>query len=188
MADNCVKHSFELSKATCRQCHNPYCDECLIYSFGPKKPPYCVTCALNAAGVRRSGATPNPRVRRKGFFGKLQVVEAVVPRERNFDEIDIELPASAMRPTPTRSTRRIASPELVEVVAASEANLPAPPAQDAFPTTAPQVSADEVSLADWAASLGETLERESEAEARSAAPWPENEIAPWPDAPSSGSF
>lgn len=36
----------------CRHCGDWFCSECLVYSFGPKKPPFCVGCALAAAGVR----------------------------------------------------------------------------------------------------------------------------------------
>ena len=35
-----------------------------MYSFGPKKPPYCVACALAAAGVR-SNAARQPTMSRK---------------------------------------------------------------------------------------------------------------------------
>jgi hypothetical protein len=29
-----------------------------VYSFGPKKPPYCMSCAMVAGGVRTSAALP----------------------------------------------------------------------------------------------------------------------------------
>jgi hypothetical protein len=29
-----------------------------VYSFGPKKPPYCMSCAMVAGGVRSGGAMP----------------------------------------------------------------------------------------------------------------------------------
>ena len=29
-----------------------FCGECLVYSFGPKKPPFCIPCAVAAAGIR----------------------------------------------------------------------------------------------------------------------------------------
>ena len=49
----CSTHSFEAAMATCRSCANGYCTDCLVFAFGPAKPPYCVSCALIAAGVRR---------------------------------------------------------------------------------------------------------------------------------------
>lgn len=52
----CYRHGFELAEARCRNCGLSYCSECLVYSFGPNKPPYCISCALAAAGVRSSAA------------------------------------------------------------------------------------------------------------------------------------
>jgi hypothetical protein len=51
---HCAKHPFEEPSATCRSCGTPFCDDCLVYAFGPKKPPFCVHCALVAAGIRRA--------------------------------------------------------------------------------------------------------------------------------------
>jgi hypothetical protein len=51
-----MRHSFELVENECRNCGNGFCNECLVYAFGPKKPPYCVPCALAASGVRSNAA------------------------------------------------------------------------------------------------------------------------------------
>lgn len=48
----CLRHMEEPSTGQCRECHGGYCARCLVYSFGPKKPPFCVGCALHASGVR----------------------------------------------------------------------------------------------------------------------------------------
>lgn len=53
MAARCTKHSFEVAVAQCRSCNEPFCDDCLVYTYGPSSPPFCVPCALVAAGVRR---------------------------------------------------------------------------------------------------------------------------------------
>ncbi|MCB0988017.1 MAG: hypothetical protein KDB09_09640 [Acidimicrobiales bacterium] len=53
----CMRHMEEPSTAECRSCHGSYCARCLVYSFGPKKPPFCVGCALKASGVR---SAPRP--------------------------------------------------------------------------------------------------------------------------------
>ncbi|MGN6694121.1 MAG: B-box zinc finger protein [Aquihabitans sp.] len=47
-----MRHYEEPVVAYCRTCTRPYCSRCLVYSFGPDKPPFCVGCALNASGVR----------------------------------------------------------------------------------------------------------------------------------------
>lgn len=49
---HCVRHYEEPMEARCRACQRTFCSRCLVYSFGPNKPPYCVGCALSASGVR----------------------------------------------------------------------------------------------------------------------------------------
>ncbi len=60
MAHICQVHPYEVAEGLCRSCGGPFCADCLVYPFGPTKPPYCVPCAVTAAGVRRSAR--NPRV------------------------------------------------------------------------------------------------------------------------------
>jgi hypothetical protein len=48
----CEKHGFEFAEAMCRRCGHWFCSTCLVYAFGQNKPPYCVSCAILAAGVR----------------------------------------------------------------------------------------------------------------------------------------
>ena len=52
----CARHSFEVAENSCRNCGYDFCNECLVYAFGAGKPPYCVSCALAAAGVRSNAA------------------------------------------------------------------------------------------------------------------------------------
>ena len=54
---HCLRHMEEPGTGECRHCHGSFCARCLVYSFGPKKPPFCVGCALVASGVR-SGHRP----------------------------------------------------------------------------------------------------------------------------------
>lgn len=56
MQGQCYKHGFEASQDSCRHCGLAFCAECLVYSFGPNKPPYCISCALGASGVRANAA------------------------------------------------------------------------------------------------------------------------------------
>jgi hypothetical protein len=58
MEGRCDKHPFERMERHCRTCGGEFCNECLVYSYGHKKPPYCVSCALSAAGVRSTAARP----------------------------------------------------------------------------------------------------------------------------------
>ena len=55
----CLRHMEEPSSAQCRSCKGSFCSRCLVYAFGPRKPPYCVGCALHASGVR-SGSRQAP--------------------------------------------------------------------------------------------------------------------------------
>ena len=65
MEGRCEKHPFERMERHCRNCGGEFCADCLVYSYGPKKPPYCVNCALAAAGVRSSAARPQLRSKRE---------------------------------------------------------------------------------------------------------------------------
>jgi hypothetical protein len=58
MLESCTKHPHEMGVALCRRCGHSWCSNCLVYSFGPKKPPYCMSCAMVAGGVRSNAALP----------------------------------------------------------------------------------------------------------------------------------
>ena len=58
MAHICQVHPYEAAEGLCRSCGGPFCADCLVYPFGPTKPPYCVPCAVTAAGVRKSARNP----------------------------------------------------------------------------------------------------------------------------------
>ena len=40
----CREHSFESAAELCRRCGLEYCEACVVYPFGAKKP-LCKTCA-----------------------------------------------------------------------------------------------------------------------------------------------
>lgn len=52
MQSRCAKHLFEGAEDRCGKCGLEFCGECLVYAFGPKKPPLCIPCAVAAAGIR----------------------------------------------------------------------------------------------------------------------------------------
>jgi hypothetical protein len=58
MLESCGKHTHEMGVALCRRCGGSWCSSCLVYAFGPKKPPYCMSCAMVAGGVRTTSALP----------------------------------------------------------------------------------------------------------------------------------
>jgi hypothetical protein len=47
----CHTHGAVTSAGTCRSCLREYCEDCLVYSYGTGKAPYCIRCALVAAGT-----------------------------------------------------------------------------------------------------------------------------------------
>ncbi|HEY5154505.1 MAG TPA: hypothetical protein VIJ47_07215 [Acidimicrobiales bacterium] len=65
MEERCAKHQFEAAEGVCRTCGYDFCGECLVFSFGPNKPPYCLACALTASGVRSNAANPPLRTKRE---------------------------------------------------------------------------------------------------------------------------
>jgi hypothetical protein len=59
MQGRCDKHLFEGAEDRCGRCGYEFCGECLVYAFGAKKPPYCIPCAVAAAGIRsNAGVRP----------------------------------------------------------------------------------------------------------------------------------
>ena len=58
MLESCTKHPHEMGVALCRRCGQSWCSICLVYSFGPKKPPFCMSCAMVAGGVRTNATLP----------------------------------------------------------------------------------------------------------------------------------
>ena len=58
MLESCGKHPHEMGVALCRRCGHSWCSSCLVYAFGPKKPPFCMNCAMFAGGVRSNASRP----------------------------------------------------------------------------------------------------------------------------------
>ncbi|HYF47747.1 MAG TPA: FYVE zinc finger domain-containing protein [Acidimicrobiales bacterium] len=52
MAHLCMAHPSEHAEGLCRRCGGPFCADCLVYPFGPVKPPFCIPCAVKQGGVR----------------------------------------------------------------------------------------------------------------------------------------
>lgn len=56
--ESCIKHPHESGVSLCRRCGGSWCADCLVYAFGPKKLPYCLSCAMVAGGVRSAATRP----------------------------------------------------------------------------------------------------------------------------------
>lgn len=194
VSDTCVKHSFETAAGVCRQCEHSYCAECLIFAFGPDAPPYCVTCALNAAGVRHQGATPKPKTRRRGLFRRRAVEEAAPVEEATFDDIQIELPERATAGGADRAVvRREIDPEVLAMVEEAERAERAEAAEIQAVSPALALaerlrSQDGDPLADWASAIEERPHRRDGN--TEPAPWPEDAppADPWPEPPAGRAF
>ncbi len=61
----CRDHSFETAIEVCRRCGLEFCEVCVVYPFGAKKP-VCKECAMMLGGVRSQvtrNALPNRAIR-----------------------------------------------------------------------------------------------------------------------------
>jgi hypothetical protein len=56
MEGRCERHQFDRAVDRCGRCGLEFCSTCIVYSFGPKKPPLCLPCAVQTAGVRSTAA------------------------------------------------------------------------------------------------------------------------------------
>lgn len=53
----CHDHSFESAEEVCRRCGFEFCELCMVYPFGAKRP-LCKECAMVAGGVRSQASRP----------------------------------------------------------------------------------------------------------------------------------
>jgi hypothetical protein len=72
--DSCEKHSHEPGAAICGRCGGAWCGNCLVYAYGPKKPPLCLACAMYAGGVR--SAATRPAMPRRELKARLKAAKA----------------------------------------------------------------------------------------------------------------
>lgn len=91
----CEKHPQEPGKATCRRCGGHWCDQCLVYAYGPGKDPYCVSCAMVAGGVRCAGARPAMSKRDLRAQAKAERQRAKIPAIAPPDPLDPALEPAA---------------------------------------------------------------------------------------------
>lgn len=71
MEGRCERHLFDQAVDLCGRCGSEFCNDCIVYAFGPNKPPYCLGCAVEAAGVRKgAGYRPPISRRQKKQFAK----------------------------------------------------------------------------------------------------------------------
>lgn len=97
MDGRCDKHSFEPAERICRSCGGEFCQDCLVYSHGHRKPPYCVSCALAAAGVRASAGRPVVRSKReirKALRDERRSIKAAEKAAAKGDQIGFDAPTA----------------------------------------------------------------------------------------------
>ena len=96
----CLDHSFEKAAVICRRCSREFCDACVVYPFGPKKP-YCKECAMAAGGVRTHVSRPAqpPKLVRK----RVKAFEAFIAAARTATDLLDEIPDAPL-PSPSPPT------------------------------------------------------------------------------------
>ncbi|MGI8754489.1 MAG: B-box zinc finger protein [Acidimicrobiales bacterium] len=129
-----MRHFEEPVTALCKNCQRPFCERCLVYSFGPKKPPYCVRCALSASGVRNTKVVPVGRKVSIGAGGPEAVVAA---GDKRLARAERRASKSAGRAA-ARSTRRAKGGPGPVV---SDGSLPVASPNDAVPAPSDFVGA-----------------------------------------------
>lgn len=143
----CRDHSFETAVAMCRRCSLEFCDICLVYPFGPKKP-YCKECAMAAGGVRSHVSRPaqpprlvRQRVKAFDAFQKARETNAAEPPPLLMDPIMQEPlntepePASATVP----ALGATAVTDLLDQIPDAPQPPPPPAGSDATDTVAPPI-------------------------------------------------
>jgi hypothetical protein len=81
---HCEKHYFEPAIDVCGCCLGEYCRDCVVYPFGADKLPYCMHCAVVAAGLRTGvGARPLDRAQRRAAMRRREELQAGPAERRN---------------------------------------------------------------------------------------------------------
>jgi hypothetical protein len=71
MEGRCERHLFDQAVDLCGHCGQEFCADCLVYSFGAAKPPFCLPCAVQAGGVRAgAGFRPQGGRRERKLFAE----------------------------------------------------------------------------------------------------------------------
>jgi hypothetical protein len=96
--ESCAKHPHEHGSAICQRCGESWCAECLVYAFGPKKPPYCVECAMYAGGVR--SAAVRPALSKRELKARLKAAKAAAKAASRGAEDEATVPAEAVPAAP----------------------------------------------------------------------------------------
>ena len=79
MEGRCERHQFDRAVDRCGRCGLEFCSTCIVYSFGPKKPPFCLPCAVSTAGVRANAAATPPMTRKeRKMLARLRAEENAV--------------------------------------------------------------------------------------------------------------
>ena len=126
MLDSCNKHPHEAGAALCRRCGMGWCSACLVYSFGPKKPPFCLSCAMFAGGVRSSSALP--AMSRRELKAQTKAMKAAAKAEAKAEAKAAKAASTPSEPEPPEP------PEVVEA-AFAETDWASPWWEDRQPTT-----------------------------------------------------
>lgn len=78
MAVTCTVHQFDEATDTCKSCRRDFCPDCLVYTHGEHKPPYCIPCALTAAGVRSTAGRAVAADQRRNVGSRMAVAVGVL--------------------------------------------------------------------------------------------------------------
>lgn len=82
MEGRCERHQFDRSVDRCGRCGGEFCGTCVVYSFGPKKPPFCLPCAVSAGGVRsRAARGPALSRRERKVIERERLAALAAPRD-----------------------------------------------------------------------------------------------------------
>lgn len=63
MHARCDTDPLDFATDLCEECGGEFCDDHLVYPFGPRRPPLCKSCAIARSGVRKTAATHRKRSR-----------------------------------------------------------------------------------------------------------------------------
>lgn len=120
---SCARHPHERGISPCRRCGSAWCGDCLVYAFGGKKLPYCMSCAMFAGGIRTVAARP-------------ALAKREVKRLLKASKAEAKAAASQPAPTPTLMPTADVAPALSDGATPSGTDWEKPWWEDRQPTFA----------------------------------------------------
>jgi hypothetical protein len=79
-----------MAEFVCGRCGHEFCPECVVFPYGVDKPPVCIECGLQMAGVSKR-PTGRPKLNRRTIKRRLKEQKRAATPQQSPAEIEVDL-------------------------------------------------------------------------------------------------